>query len=187
MSIKKNYFNFTIILLSLFVLALGVYILVTGNDPERLAPIHTVGFGAGFIILGTLILLVNIKLERLSRTSSDILAGRVKQRTPLSGLKKEKEITAKIIGKETESTSKVLNISHKKLFIETKHKLNPEEYLEISISLPLFARPINIRGKVIKITPKRENEGASFDVEVDISDINEEDKRKLTETIRREE
>jgi len=93
-------------------------------------------------------------------------------------------ISAKLAGSDSEIL-KILNISSGGILLQTSRKLEENQIINLNIYLPLFPQPINVKARVIRITPcETEGKPSGFKAGIQYLNINEPDREKLIETLK---
>jgi Tfp pilus assembly protein PilZ len=91
-------------------------------------------------------------------------------------------VTAQIVGSDNRETAKVIDISYVGALLQTNHKFEQGEVVELNIHLTLFAEPIYVKSQVLRIN-LIDKEKNIFSVAIKFLDISGNDRQKLEETI----
>jgi len=91
---------------------------------------------------------------------------------------------AKIPDTSKDEFMKVLDISYTGALLRTTHNFQHGNEINLNLYLPIFAQPINIMAKVVRVDPGRdEDRSECFDIGIEYLDMAPIDKEKLVEAV----
>jgi len=91
---------------------------------------------------------------------------------------------AKMPGTGENEFIKVLDISYTGALLRTAHSFRHGDEIKFNLYLPIFAQPINIMAKIVRIDPgKDEDRSACFDIGIEYLEMAPLDKEKLVEAV----
>jgi len=96
------------------------------------------------------------------------------------------DITAIIEKKKTKNLIKVIDVSYEGALLRTHNPFKVGQTIELGMRLPLYAQPIDVKAKVVRIAEAAYGSGekpSDFDMGVEYLAINRFDKERLNETI----
>jgi len=185
---------------ALLSLVAGIYIFFMSPASEQ--SVFRVGFGAAFIIMAFFVFIIGEAYTRLTVFLSGILENCEGQQKLLLDLRDGTKtfyaerrrssragmgegLNVKIAARDVDILSRVLNISSEGALVRTAHEFSVGDEVTLSIYLPLFARPVTAKAKVIRTVPRPDVDPAGFDVGVEFKGMSSEDTERLLETITR--
>lgn len=96
----------------------------------------------------------------------------------------QREMDAKLVNARTEENMKILNIGYGGALLRASHNFKMGDAIEMKAYLPLYAQPIDIGAKVVRVNRfNTENRPAMVDAGVEFRRIGSLDEQKLAETI----
>ena len=106
-----------------------------------------------------------------------------KQREFIRAKAQEEGINVRIVGKDFDKLSKARDISEGGILLKTVHKFNPGDELILSIYLPLFARPVEVAAKAVRVKEMPDTDPAEYEVNIQFVNVDSSLKKKLKETV----
>jgi len=123
------------------------------------------------------------KLDNLERLLQDLRDGTKKFYRERRRFPRQKfDISAKIVGRGSGEVIKVLEISYSGALLRSNQAFAPDETIELNLYLPLFAEPVDIKARVVRVAAVQ-GMASTFNVGVEFLDISSSDKDRLIETI----
>jgi len=123
------------------------------------------------------------KLDNLERLLLDVRDGTKKFYRERRRFPRQKfDISAKIFGRGSGELIKVPEISQAGALLRSNCSFTLGDVIELNMYLPLFAEPINIKARVVRVTAV-EGKASIFNVGVEFVNMSQIDKEKLIETI----
>jgi Tfp pilus assembly protein PilZ len=96
----------------------------------------------------------------------------------------KKDLTAQLIGKDIREFIKTIDISFNGALLKSTHKFEVGDTIDINLYLPIYAEPVNIKVRVLRVTSVEvENDVQLYNVGVKYLDMPEENRKKLVEAI----
>jgi Tfp pilus assembly protein PilZ len=93
-------------------------------------------------------------------------------------------MSAKLINAYSEENMKILNIGYGGALLRTSHNLKTGDAIKMKAYLPLFAQPIDIGARVVRVNRfNAEASPAMVDAGVEFKKMDSMDEQKLSETI----
>lgn len=106
-----------------------------------------------------------------------------KQRAYVRAKAREEGINVRIVGKDFDRLSKARDISEGGILLKTVHKFNPGDELILSIYLPIFARPVEVAAKAVRVKELPDTDPAEHEVNIQFLHVDSSLKKKLKETV----
>ncbi len=141
----------------------------------------------GIAIYRKTAILISIILEKydiFERLLTDIRDGtKTFYREKRAYLRVSDGITAKLLGEDTKEVIKVANISMGGVLLRTSSEFQKGQILTLSLNLPLFVQPVDVKAEVIRVAGEPRTKPRIFNVGIKFLGIDTMDREKLAETV----
>jgi hypothetical protein len=93
-----------------------------------------------------------------------------------------RNVTIKVSGKDFNEFVKTVDLSEGGALIQMCRELHSGESIDMSVYLPLYVEPLNVKGRILRVSSSEEDR-AYFETGVEFIDLPLADKDKLIETL----